>query len=330
MGVERWLYERLGKPKIDVRGEVLTDLFGPAPLLDWISVDDDMATASLQASPAVLGPLDRVMVRGSCDMGALLHYFRTANAESHAEYNIYRNDMALRVEHSNFLRYAVEGISPAALNAAHQLGFTQEDFRTFLFEPQGQPLILLSFSADATKVLYRHRASGLCVSCQLSARMPHSRDGRLQPMEQWPENDQLAWKLAAKQFLAGEFDYVGLISEHDFKHNLELLLYSVPVLAVVVIVETNEWHKSESGAQHRSTAPSITTVNRWTREVCMEIPHVILLRMSDCIESEDEKIDILHFHSRVYHRLYQRILGTVQAEAGQATIAAPAHPEVMI
>jgi FkbH-like protein len=38
MGVENWLYHRLGRPDLDVVGEVLSDVVGDTSVVDWINV----------------------------------------------------------------------------------------------------------------------------------------------------------------------------------------------------------------------------------------------------------------------------------------------------
>ncbi len=124
LGVERWLYQKLGRPLISIQGEVQADLRDPTPV-DWI------AQAAWGAPGAAAGPakaIGRVTARGSCDLSAILHYLRYDCDDICGEHYVQRDGGEFRVEHSVFYYYAARGLSAAQREAAHGLGYVEFRF----------------------------------------------------------------------------------------------------------------------------------------------------------------------------------------------------------
>ncbi len=69
MGIERWLYDKLGRPEIYIVGDVVTNLLAPGGPVDWINVEQSVATSS-QSKMA----FDTAILRGGCELQAVAHY----------------------------------------------------------------------------------------------------------------------------------------------------------------------------------------------------------------------------------------------------------------
>ncbi len=100
MGVERWLYDQLGRPAFKLAGPVATSLTEDAPAVDWITrATPQAATASGNPPPA--RRLAHALVRGGCDIHAVAHYLAPPRADicrgtaHHAQPAAYP-DLALR------------------------------------------------------------------------------------------------------------------------------------------------------------------------------------------------------------------------------------------
>ena len=72
MGVDRWVYNRLGRPQLTIVGDVSDD---PTllPVPDWIQASDS-ATARQQELPATNGKFPHVLLKGSCDLGQVVDF----------------------------------------------------------------------------------------------------------------------------------------------------------------------------------------------------------------------------------------------------------------
>ncbi len=144
MGVEAFIYQKvLNRPALTVKGDVLSNPITADPV-DWIEnvfSHDELTDRAKNGAP--------VSLRGGCDLAILDHYFRVISAEVRGEYNISRNDITLRLDHSLITRYAVNGIPPAAIDAARALGYVPEDFRSPVFSDPRSGCWVMSFLPDS-------------------------------------------------------------------------------------------------------------------------------------------------------------------------------------
>ena len=175
MGVEKWLYDKLGKPTIYVQGEVLTDLFGETEKIDWINQDTEKGFVDRTALSQHLD-IDRIVARGPCGLGAITHYFNVMFPLSYAEYNVVRNSTPYHIEHSALLRQAIDGLSAEAFDVAERLGFIRADFQTRLFDQNiKSQAVVLDFTVESHCALFRHRGTGLTVPFEIPG-IPHHVD----------------------------------------------------------------------------------------------------------------------------------------------------------
>jgi FkbH-like protein len=74
LGVEQFVYAYLGDPQLDIRGEVAATL-RPRLMPSWVSLGDERD--KLGAGGATGAPsAPRVLMKGGCDIGPLVHYLR--------------------------------------------------------------------------------------------------------------------------------------------------------------------------------------------------------------------------------------------------------------
>jgi FkbH-like protein len=301
MGVERWLYQRLGRPKLSVVGEVSTDIFaGETP--DWIGWGgaDDAA-----ASPS--GALGRVLVRGGCDLQAVAHYLGLHASSLRGEYHFARFGRAIRVDHTACLRLALEGIGDDSMRALRRIGYRREDFHTVLGGPEAFDSYVFSFQSDAVQALYRHRLLGFAVPFG----MPQT-NNRLDLNTLPPA--QLAARLHDRQartalaYLLEEYDFIGPIGEADFKANLHRLLEATTPGARIFIVQGCAHHPD--GRPH----PEHAQINRWIAEVAAgSARDVRPMPMDAHLRAPADMIDINHFVPAAYQRLAEAMIASACA-----------------
>jgi FkbH-like protein len=303
MGVETWLYRRLGRPRLAIVGEVAAN-----PVLDTRSVDWITLTQLPEdAAPPGRCRFDWVAARGGCDLQALSHYFRVGTGDVIGEFNVGRAGFDARVDHSSFLRYCVEGLSPEAIEASARLGYQPEDFKTALLEPRrGSGLILLSFWSDVSYALYRHRRLGFLLPFALSGQSDHCADARSRTTQDIPEHLRKGWMARALATLKCDYDFVGIIDEHLFKDNLRAILAALPRQVPTIIIQGNtRLTDPEQGVTHISD--DNLRMNEWIAATAGNFANAIVLDIRDVIAAEEEVLDWSHFNRLVYFRLYQRI-----------------------
>ena len=232
LGVERWLYQKLGRPRIDVKGEVLADLFDPAPV-DWVRSGRAEAGrrrptrrasgASPRAAPARSAPSSIISSYNSDD--------------AVGEYHIFRDGGVFRIGHSVFLYHGARGLTPARREAARKLGYVESDFSTRLYDPSAYDerghLVILGFSADCAYPLYRHRElrphRSLHRPCaRLGRARRHRRYRNPRSRERYP-----AWAREAMRSMRSEWDFLGLTKPSDFEALLRFAVAEVPASAKI-------------------------------------------------------------------------------------------------
>jgi FkbH-like protein len=289
MGVEAWAYQLLGRPRLRVQGEVLSDPVRAAPV-DWITLDAP-GLADTQTEQSKFR-VDHVYARGACELNAVTHYLGMVADNLVVEFDTIRDGRRMLWQHSMFARHAIEGLSEAGLRAASLLGYTSNDFRSVLqhtHEQTGSAVWLLSFVADASGKLYRHRETGLQFPIMLSLTS---------------DEDQMA-----APELASAFEQIGTTPEDDFKQNLRLILQRAPAQGRVFILMPKEGHRTPAGKFWVNR--SRTALNHWTREIAAEFGNVALLPVVDFCAPEERETPGTHYDRMTYFRIYERIMRDV-------------------
>jgi hypothetical protein len=293
LGVETWLYRRLGRPDIAIDGTGLPDILADRRPIDWIGL-------SMPDAPSGQAPIDSLYASGGSDLAAIVHYFDMLGVRSRCQSDLVRDGAALALAHSVIARYAIDGIGAAALDALLPLGFVASDFTPL---PAGPKLWLLSFWMDAQATVWRHRSTGALVPYR--ARRPGDEDD---------EDSDSADEQARRAYLKLNFEPLGVIDADLFKENVTALLHHAGPAARVVILLMNEVRPAPDRHGDLVIAQN-QAVNAWTRDVAAAHPNVELLNIADFAASPREIGKANHFARMVYVRIYQHVLKTYQSAA---------------
>lgn len=287
MGVEAWVYQRLGRPVLSIKGEVLSDPVLHPPV-DWITSGIDNPDEREKSASCSLGS---VAIRGGCILWPLAHYFRLTSEKVIGEFNIIRDGNLIMLDRAVCLRNAIEGATKEQVSAVAPLGYIPEDFHSEYFEYSGpKPIWILSNWADLGGRVFRHKKTGIVVPSQ-----PLKTDSARAKFNN------------IKTYLESEF-VQDVISEAEFKETLTIIFSKLPrhgLMFLLQIIE-NENHP-EQGEVLR---PRRIEFNRWCAEAAKPFENVRLLRVADFVHSNAEVLNQnnTHFDRRVYYRIYQHIL----------------------
>lgn len=286
MGVETWLYNSLGRPDLDVVGEVLLDVVNDKTDVDWIrEVTDEAALTKPVDDQPVL--LDRLFIRGGCDLGAMSHYVRTLANTVTTEFPAAKDGSDYRTDHSQFFRYALTGRTPGMANALSLFGYGDEEFSTalkgFADGASGRTASILSFWQDGMLRVYKHPEEDVLIPA------PH-----------------LKAELRKSQVIPEPFVQDGRISEEEFKKNLRLIFDQTRSHFRVFVLGSNEYATDPETGQ-RQIVPRFARVNRWIRHVIAKYDNIVMVNVLDCVASDAEIQSQTHFDRMVYFRLVERI-----------------------
>ncbi|WP_376096996.1 HAD-IIIC family phosphatase [Roseomonas sp. CCTCC AB2023176] len=304
MGVEGWTYQRLGQPDLAVRGAVLSDPVNAAPV-DWITLVEGSETSAAQPSSAAR--FTTVAARGGCVLMPLMHYFGMSSPRIVGEFNIIRDGITVRLDHTLPFRHALEGIPQSAIETFKLLGYREEDFRTDFFAHAGErPIYVFSNWADLGAALFRHKATGVVIPFKLPPR------GKLQTKTM----------RHAAFYLKELFEPAPPYGEEEVKENLRAIFSRVPPQGRLFALLAVERHTNASNIER--VVPARVRLNRWTTEVAREFPNVTTLRMEDFIQqASDVKEDpgFGHFDRMVYLRVYQDIVARMADPGSPKAVA---------
>lgn len=299
MHIETWVYRYLGKPYLEVQGEVANDPTTDTAPVDWVqltSFDSDGEAVPLEQAdyPILMG--------GGCDVDSIRHYLKDCSSDITVFTNTVRHGFLIRRDHSSMVRISVEDCEQEK-TTLRQCGYQVEDFFPSL-KPLGDAawgLVVFSFWADAGFQIYRLPDSEHTATyCP-----PQVAYGNFQ---EFYEDDFLRMggprsELRHYRFAKANLRPLGVIDEERHKENLRAILRKVPAHCDVVLFtlpsKVPDLYPG-SGILERHN-----TVAFWQYEVSEEFPNVRCVNFDQFIQSPEDAHTYDHFGRVVYLRAGQ-------------------------
>jgi FkbH-like protein len=311
MGVETWLYRRLGRPRLRLAKEVMRDITAETQEIDWISI-----TTDAQAAPRGPGKLlDRLVLRGGCDLEALSHYLAPLTEAFAAEMPTARHNRSLRLDSSAFLNLVFGNVSEVAAAALQRVGFLPRDWQSALSKPRGagdKIVWIFSFWLDSFINFYRHRDLDITVPFFLEASNNHF----------WCDVTKLDEDTAFK-FLAGdanrnayralkqEFVGIGQLTETRLAAAIADIEHAAAGNVLVFIMLAPDLRSDpQTGAW--VARPPVASMNGWIRNAAAGRPDFHLVNMLDFVEPGTALPDDFHFNRLVYKQAAAHIEAIIE------------------
>ena len=301
MGVEAWLYERLGRPKIvRAAGGFAQGPESPHAKIDWINQDAEGGDAGERK--ILFGR--KVLVRGGCDAQAIMHYLGPVSNEVIGEFPFDRAGRMIAINHSVFLEAALDGLSEAAFGAAESLGHQRGDFSSLIADaPESLDACVFSFWADGNYALYRHKEQSLKLPFPLP-RFNCGDDVRKISDEQIAKYFPTEQERRAFDVLVGDFEFEPM-SMASFEKRARRIFTALPPAAPIFVLLGLERERHANGKE--TIVHHMVSLNNSTRKAAEGLPNVHFLPVGQFIESESDVIDRTHLDRLVYYRIYQKI-----------------------
>jgi FkbH-like protein len=300
MGVEQWIYARLGFPRIDVVGGVATPL-DSSSTPTWINQESPAPPHTLSAVKSSVGSA-KVLLKGACDL-TVVNDFLGGSLET--EFNeVTTAGMLEHRDHTEILRRSTPEFLSEFGWVIDRLPFLdRSSFESkFLNSPHCEFLVI-SLLTDYTGGLYRLRGTD-CVVPFIDFR--HD----VTDPELWAtRSDEMAWLGLEPSFIewfAENFDFEGPLSPEALKDNIRWLAGAVPPGSHLVLVNGSEvpvaiLHEEETHLRHRE-------MNQALDEVVGELPNASILDVREFITSRSDFTDgPRHYRRRVYLQMAEAI-----------------------
>jgi FkbH-like protein len=306
MGVEQWMYDRLGRPPVTVVGEVAASLDGK---VDWIVMANEQFSAerdglidgSSDTSPGLTQP-HRVLMVGGCDLTNTAQFLGgdVVSNFSHTS----PTGTFIYVGHTETVRQSAVGISADEGNVVDRIPFLdREVFASPAVVSPDYDVLVYSVLTDYTQGLYRHRDLGLVV-----------------PWHQFvvDATDPGTWPMLEKRFeregmdreffewFAGEFEFLGAIGLDRFRENIRWLAASIPGNSRLIFLNGAEVPVDNPTEPSRHLHHRV--MNAALDDVVAELPNATICDLRTFVLSEDDLAsDIRHYKRHIYLRMAEEI-----------------------
>jgi FkbH-like protein len=334
MGVEQWLYERLGRPKIEIHGDVSSELDG-RERIDWINSDlggslvfaegyaNSLPPSFAAQSQTVLAP--EIRVRGSCELTAIAHYLQQ-ETPALVQLTSYRKGafFVTRNETTNLGLFA-SGLNDEVKHEIDAFGLFPEDYDQCLFEAvsPGTPFVLATWG-DAYLPVYRHARLGFEISMaaiwgglqqrsDLTDTAIPDRVGGVRNSDDDLSHffslyvltpEQQAQITRITRHLRENYIYGGPIGQDAQSRNLSAILNRIPANSpVAILLPPIPSNKARSAVQ---------TYHATAGEVVQRFPNAFVLDPSPYIASPADQQDSPdHLDRMVYFNIYKELVDRI-------------------
>lgn len=136
MGIEKWVYDKLGRPDIHVVAPVLSDIHSDQEI-DWINQSHGYSESNEKI-------IKKAIIRGGCAISSLGHYLELYADETVSEHNYIRDGMGVRIDHSSLLSLSLFGTERDKL-IAQDIGYCEEDLQSSIGKTENIDIYILNF-----------------------------------------------------------------------------------------------------------------------------------------------------------------------------------------
>ena len=296
MGVEQFVWSRLGKPLLQVTGEVSVSLDGNVP--DWISVVDDADAPVVENAGA--RPL--LCVRGACDLSVMAHYLRPKFDIIEEFPYPYQGWSIQPVARAVALERELDTPEARAL-LARIPGLPPRRFKTAVNSREADAYVL-SFSPELNAALHRSRSTGLLMTFRGDG-VPNrnfsetSYERIRAALGQAPSFSAAEWA-----FMQEEFAFAGLLDMAQLERDATAMFETLRGKTVIVLrLNTSVGQKCWALEWFGRINDVITPLAKKFGFAIVDLANFV--RGSEDLDSPE---DIgVHFSRDVYRRLANRI-----------------------
>jgi len=299
MGVEQYVYNRMGCPDFEVALPVASQLEKDKSI-DWIKEDTEIT--AVKKSDKKNGNLKRILLKGPCDLSAIEQYLIGGSITS--EFNFVNNKGYVTTGQNHSVHIfegsvlTEEEIDQILADAPFLI---REDFETLLFKNEYN-VVCYSLLPDCHAGLYQHKETGLYASfgsVNFDLTDEKNREGYIDgsiPNHFYPFTEEIL-----KHF-ADKWEYVGTTPDDVLLYNLEYMYDNIPGRPIIVLLLGSETEYEGVNEEFADHADRHKHVNALVREFAADKSRIRLINLTDFVKSQSDYEDsINHFSRRVYY-----------------------------
>lgn len=297
MGIEQYIYNKLGCPDIEVKAPVTTPLKKNSPV-DWIE-----ETYLEESSTQKKASNTNVLFKGPCDLLSATDYIN-ADCNIDTEFPYYNEKFQYILEHTHiaYIVQAHKETTDTLKKISQTFPFPPlENFKTEFFNSKYNT-IFLSLLTSMHSGLYINKADGTYVVFGFANRDITNPDNWEKTVANIPEAYRKANIEALKEF-SNKYEFAGEIPTDTIIKNLEYIKEHLNPNTKLVLILGSEKPCSKTLDGYENLDKRHAIINRKIEEFATK-HNLEIINLTEFVESdEDYTTCINHFERKVYLKL---------------------------
>jgi FkbH-like protein len=313
LGVEQYIYAKLGYPKLDIVPEVAVEL-NTTDYPDWINEPKAIDLTSAAAAKHPAAKKLKILFKGGCDLSQMLFYLDKSTSDIIEETNyVATTGMPVHNEHTHLL---LQGLKELDDSVAQLPFLDSKTFDTAVFN-KDYGVLIYSVLMDYTQEVYKNKATGFLLPV-----------GGYNDLTNTAAEDTILQQYAAKklnvvdksflQYFRENYSHLGKISTDDFKQNLSKIRSLVPANVPIIFINGSELELpgKEAGSKQRHTE-----MNKALEEFVGSTNNAHLIDVRKYVNRLDNLTDnVRHYKRPVYREIAAEIESVMTGIFGDGQI----------
>jgi FkbH-like protein len=309
MGVEQWLYDHLGRPHLEISGEVSTSLERDGAV-DWITLVDRQERSSPPAQETSVTGSSRILLKGGCDLW-LVHDFLHGSLETEFAYTS-ATGADVRSDHTEILRRSTQDVISEFGTVIDRLPFLDRGAYTskILDSPEKYGTVVYSVLMDYTQGLYRLRDTDFVLPYGQYDQDITDRSNWQALEDQW---GSFGLNRSFLEWFSEHFEYEGALTAEAFQENIRWLASAIPSTSKLVLINGAEIALDDEKEKDRHLHHH--DMNNALDEVVRELPNAsicdvrgFITDLGDLVESSPQVLtNIRHYSRRVFLKIAESL-----------------------
>ena len=307
MGIEQYVYSRLGCPEFMIREPVAAQLSAKADI-PWISeLAEEAVTEDRIRNNRV-----RILLKGPCDMSAIEPYLAGANITTEFNYINDRGFVTTGQNHTEHIRESAELSDREIDEILSEAPFIiKGDFETKIFS-QKYHVICLSLLQDLASGLYRNKRTGHYIS--FSSRnydltVPGN-TSRFVNKEIQGHNFDFTEKIISD--FTDKWEFVGNTPLDMLLGNLDYIYDNVQGKPLIILLLGSEVDYGNNTEEFAGMCEVYREINPVIKAFAEDHERIRVIDPTEFIHSQDDFADCINHYSRnVYYEIAGRISGLI-------------------
>ena len=307
MGIEQYIYNKLGCPKFDIKKPVAAELKTDTPVT-WVNevVDEEIIDDKISKSRV------RVLLKGPCDMSAIEPYLAGANITTEFSYVNDRGFVTTGHNHSVLIRESAELSTDDIESIISEVPFIiKGDFETKLFD-QNYHVICFSLLADLCAGLYKNRNSGAYISFGSRNHNLTDEKEKFRFINKEIQNHNFEFTEKIISDFSANWEFVGSTSIEMLLDNLDYIYENVKGKPLMILLLGSEIDYNGYNEEFDGMAAVYREINPVIEAFAEDHERIKVINPSKYIHSQDDFEDCInHFSRNVYYEIAGEICNCI-------------------